>query len=287
MRMNATCEACLLGKYLPKHPEGTDARRICAYQEALRAVLPLCREGSAPEAAERIEALYREHFGPVQAYEAVKRHFNALMLRELPRMTGAVEAAADPLACAVRYAMAANFIDFGAMDSVDEASLREQLAQHRDLPADVLAQLRQEILSAENLTYLTDNCGEIVADRLLISQLRRINPALRVTVIVRGQPVLNDATLEDAAQVRMTEVAQRVIGNGNGVAGTVLHRLSAEAAEAVSCADVIIAKGQGNYESLSGCGLNVFYIFMCKCSLFTGRFGVPLYGGVLAREQGR
>lgn len=286
MKMSPECETCLLGKYLPKHPEGAEAEQIRAYQAELRAVMPHCRQGSAPEAAERMEAAYRRHFGEQQAYAEIKRHFNALMLRELPQMTRHVEAAEDPLACAVRYAMAANFIDFGAMDSVDEAMLHQQLAQaqSRKLPAGVLENLRAAVLSAGRLTYMTDNCGEIVADRLLIGQLRRLNPEMEVTVIVRGQPVLNDATLEDAAQVGMEQVAQRIMGNGNGVAGTVLHRLSQEAAEAVAGADVLIAKGQGNYESLSGCGLNLFYIFMCKCSLFTERFGVPRFSGILAHE---
>lgn len=286
MKMNALCEDCLLGKYLPRHPEGATEGQIAAYQAELRLLAPQCREASAPEAAERMEDAYRRHFGQAQAYAEIKRHFNALMLRELPQMKREVDEAEDPLACAVRFAMAGNFIDFGAMDSVDEALLHEQLqrAQSRVLPGDVLEALRRETLAARELVYLTDNCGEIVADRLLIGQLRQLNPALQVTVIVRGQPVLNDATTEDAAQVEMAQVAQRIIGNGNGVAGTVLGRLSGEAAEAVARADLLIAKGQGNYESLSGCGLNVFYIFMCKCRLFTERFGVPLYGGVLARE---
>lgn len=286
MKMNPRCEACLLGKYLPKHPDEAAAERIAAYQAELRALIPQCRQGSAPEAAERMEAAYRRHFGQAQAYAEIKRHFNALMLRELPEMARVTGAAEDPLACAVRYAMVGNFIDFGAMDSVDEEALHQQLAQaqNRALPASVLEELRREARKARRMAYLTDNCGEIVADRLLIGQLRRLNPALQVTVIVRGQPVLNDATLEDAAQVEMERVAQRVIGNGNGVAGTVLHRLSPEAAEAVHSADVLIAKGQGNYESLSGCGLNLFYIFMCKCSLFTERFGVPRFDGILAHE---
>ena len=286
MKMSPECEACLLGKYLPKHPEGAEPEQIRAYQAELRAIMPLCRQDSAPEAAERMESAYRRYFGEKQAYAEIKRHFNALMLRELPHMARVVGATADPLACAVRYAMAANFIDFGAMDSVDEAMLHQQLAQaqSRELPADVLEALRAAVMSAACLAYMTDNCGEIVADRLLIGQLRQLNPALEVTVIVRGQPVLNDATLEDAAQVGMERVAQRIVGNGNGVAGTVLHRLSQEAAEAVAGADVLIAKGQGNYESLSGCGLNLFYIFMCKCSLFTERFGVPRFSGILAHE---
>jgi uncharacterized protein with ATP-grasp and redox domains len=149
----------------------------------------------------------------------------------------------------------------------------------------VLAALRGAAASAGRLVLFTDNCGEIVTDKVLLRTLRRLNPALWVTVIVRGVPVVNDATVEDAAQVGMDEVAQRVIGNGCDLPGAVLARISPEALAEVDAADLIISKGQANYEGLAGCGRNIFYIFMCKCELFTNRFKVPRFSGVLTREE--
>ena len=107
----------------------------------------------------------------------------------------------------------------------------------------------------------TDNCGEIVTDRLLIATLRDINPDLYISVIVRGKPVLNDATLEDAKYVHMEDVAQKVIGNGTGMPGNVIGAISQEAMDEVENADLLISKGQGNFEGLSGCGLNIYYFF--------------------------
>ena len=148
----------------------------------------------------------------------------------------------------------------------------------------VLESLRDEALSAKRLVLFTDNCGEIVTDKVLLRTLRRLNPDLHISVIVRGAPVVNDATVMDAAQVGMGEVAQRVIGNGCDLPGAVLTRISAEALSEVDAADVIISKGQANYEGLSGCGRNIFYIFMCKCELFIKRFGVEKFSGVLTKE---
>ena len=132
----------------------------------------------------------------------------------------------------------------------------------------------------------TDNCGEIVTDKLLLRTLRRLNPALSMTAILRGAPAGNDATLEDARQVDLTAVADHIMGNGTGIPGTPLNRVSPEALAVIRDADQLISKGQANYETLGGCGLNVFYIFMCKCELFTERFGVPRFSGILTRERG-
>ena len=142
----------------------------------------------------------------------------------------------------------------------------------------------QYAMVAKRLVYFTDNCGEIVTDKLLISTFRDINPDLHITVIVRGKPVLNDATLEDAKHIHMEDVAQKVIGNGTGLPGNVIGAISQEAMTEVENADLLISKGQGNYEGLSGCGLNIYYLFLCKCEMFMRRFGVEQFTGIMTRE---
>ena len=132
--------------------------------------------------------------------------------------------------------------------------------------------------------YLTDNCGEIVMDKLLIEEIQKLNQKAEVTVIVRGLPVLNDVTMEDAIQVGLTEMVN-VIGNGSEIAGTYLEDISEEAKNVIDDADVILAKGQGNFETLRMCGKNIYYIFMCKCEMFAKRFQVPRYYGMLINDK--
>ena len=123
-------------------------------------------------------------------------------------------------------------------------------------------------------------------DKLLVQTIRTLYPRLGITVLVRGGEVLNDATMEDAIQVGLDRVeGVTVMGNGDRLAGTALDRICSDAHAAITDADLVIAKGQGNFETLQGCGLNVYYAFLCKCRFFADRFGVPVYTGMLVREE--
>ena len=286
MHLSEGCVACMLGKKLNNTPAGAAPEAVEAYRRRARAAIVNGRAYSSPEVTAEVSAIYRDIFGPERDYTEIKRRFNALMLDLEPAIQADVDAAPNPLARAVQYAMVGNYIDFAALGDVDEDELRHRLeaADAMVVEPAVLESLRDEALSAKRLVLFTDNCGEIVTDKVLLRTLRRLNPDLHISVIVRGAPVVNDATVMDAAQVGMGEVAQRVIGNGCDLPGAVLTRISAEALSEVDAADVIISKGQANYEGLSGCGRNIFYIFMCKCELFIKRFGVEKFSGVLTKE---
>ena len=134
------------------------------------------------------------------------------------------------------------------------------------------------------MVYFTDNCGEIVTDKLLISVIRSLAPDLSVTVILRSKEAVNDATIEDARQIRMEETANRVIGNGNGMPGNVISEMSREAMDEIEKAYIMASKGQGNFEGLSGCGLNIYYLFLRKCEAFMKRFDVPQFTGIMTKE---
>ena len=286
MKMNENCKKCLFDKNEKRIPRGASSEERGAFLASLARVIEENKEKSAPEVVEKINELRCGFWGGTEDYTEVKKRFNALMLGLEDELWGYVERAEDPFMLAVKYAMAGNFIDFGAVDAVDEDKLCEFLEAAKTASADLSAvdKLKKEILSARELVFFTDNCGEIVADKLLIRAVKRLNPHVRVTAVVRGYPVLNDATMEDAEQVGLACVCDAVLDNGTAIAGSVLERMSVQTRECVLSADVIIAKGQGNYESLCGCGLPVHYIFMCKCELFVNRFGVPRYSGIITKE---
>ncbi|MCR4860535.1 MAG: ARMT1-like domain-containing protein [Bacteroidales bacterium] len=287
MIINEYCKDCQLRRNIDRYPATASADEIAAYQRGVRDLIAHCEGLSTPQISEKMRALRHGHFGPGRDFTAIKRHFNSLMLNLLPHMQKQVAEADDALRMAVQYSMVGNFIDFGALDNVDEQELLAKLDAAKGLPIapGMLESFRREVEKAQRLVLFTDNCGEIVTDKLLLSVLRDINPHLSVTVIVRGRPVVNDATLEDARQIGMGEVARRVIGNGAGMPGNVLGAISPEAMEEIGQADVLVSKGQGNYEGLSGCGLNIFYLFLCKCDAFTQRFNVPRFTGVMTRER--
>ena len=287
MLINENCKNCQLKKNLNAYPAGASQESIDIYQLRVRDILDKCDGLSTPQVAEKMYDLRRELFGADKDYSEIKKYYNRLMLSLLPYMEQRVRTAKDPLMMAVQYAMAGNYIDFGAMDSVDENQLKVQLDQAAGIVINtyVLDSFRKDILSAQQMAYFTDNCGEIVTDKLLISVMRSLAPELEVTVIVRSKDAVNDATIDDARQIRMEDAATRVIGNGNGMPGNVISEMSPEAMDAVKRADFLISKGQGNYEGLSGCGLNVYYLFLCKCEAFMKRFDVPQFTGIMTHEK--
>lgn len=183
------------------------------------------------------------------------------------------------------FARAANYIDFGMAGQVEKETLFSLLeaAAEEKMDERVYNEFLADLRTARSLVYVTDNCGEIFCDRLVAEELQKRYPELDVTVMVRGRDALNDATMEDALMVGMEKVA-RIVDNGCGVAGTPLAYIGDEARKLLAEADVILAKGQGNYETMHGCGLNVYYSFLCKCAWFRKQFGVLKNTGMFVRE---
>ena len=181
-----------------------------------------------------------------------------------------------------------NYSEYGAMDSVDEATFLGlfEKAALRPEEAEVYARFLSAGEKGKRFLLIADNCGEIVLDRLLLEQLKRRFPRLRFQALVRGAEVLNDVTPQDAVYVGLDRAAE-ILSNGAAIAGTVYEMLPEPARRALDDADVILAKGQGNYESLTGQGRHIFYAFLCKCDLFTTRFRVPPLTGMLVEEKGK
>ncbi len=285
-RLSAQCITCLLDKNLNKFTKNADEETRLLYMQRLLKILAAARKTqSAPEVLADINALQTEMFGNTDDFAELKAYFNAWMLKKAPSVQEKINAATDALYLSVCYAMLGNYIDFGAMDSVDEGKLQSLIDDAENMKIDraELENLRTDLKSAKRVVYLTDNCGEIVFDKLLIETLLKMRPELQIDVIVRGAPVLNDATMCDAEQIGLDKLVS-VSDNGTNIAGTCLEKISAEAKEKMDAADVVLAKGQGNFETLRYCGKNIYYIFMCKCAMFAERFGVERFSPMLLND---
>ena len=289
MIINEECKKCQIKRNINKYPIDATEGKITEYQYKVNEIVKNSDGLSTPQVAEKMDNLRQELFGNVMDYTEIKQHYNQLMLDHFPYMKNKVDTSENYLKTAIQYAMVGNYIDFGALENVNEGELKAQLDEAININIDskLLDVFKNDLVNAKRLVYFTDNCGEIVTDKLLISTLRDINPELHITVIVRGKPVLNDATLEDAKYIHMEAVAQKVLGNGTGLPGNVVGVISKESMDEVENADLLISKGQGNYEGLSGCGLNIYYLFLCKCEMFMRRFGVEQFTGIMARENNK
>lgn len=287
IRLNPACISCLIKSRLEDFAEDTTREKKIEYmQKVLEAISKAPKTAGAPVIVNTINQIQKELFGFNKSFSHVKEHFNDLMMEKVPGMKEELSKSEDALKLAIQYAMTGNYIDFGALEKVDENELQKFLDAACDNPVDEkeYVNFKEDLKTAEKIVYLTDNCGEIVTDKMLIEEIIKRSPKVRITVIVRGMEVLNDATIEDAAQIGMMDVAE-VIGNGSGVAGTDLDVISEEAKKKINSADMIISKGQGNFETLQMCGKNIYYIFMCKCEMFAERFRVPRFYGMLINDK--
>lgn len=225
-----------------------------------------------PVLGQRLHRRLRELTGNPDPYRAAKERFNGLALRLRLELTDRVKAAANPFEMAVRLATAGNVIDLAAKTGLTDDDVRRELELALTGPiAGDLDSFRASTRTAARILYLADNAGEIVFDRLLIEQL----PAGRVTVAVRGSPVINDATRMDAQVAGLDHIAE-VIDNGSDAPGTVLEDCSAEFRARFQHADVIVSKGQGNFETLSGAEANIFFILKIKCPIVAAQTGLNL-----------
>lgn len=279
MRVNENCAACLYDKQynVCKDPE---------YLKEVRQIIDRRTENdTAPYLVYLFGQAYERRFGKRVSYSEIKKQFNDLVLSMEQSLREVIESDSDPLGKAMVFARIGNYIDFGAMNHVDQETFlnlfRNAQLSTRDIP--VMESFKDQCRTAKNFLLIADNCGEIILDKLFLQQLTKQFPQLETAVMVRGGEVLNDATAEDALYAGIGDYA-RIISNGNTVAGTVYGMLSGEAKEAIDKADVILSKGQGNYESLCRQGRHIFYSFLCKCDLFTGRFNVPKLTGILVEE---
>ena len=279
---------------------------MCHFRKNLDTARALGTEDQAMEFAKGLMKIYLEApshvgatwFGPAtnelfheiygldhDRFREEKRISNAFVLERMDQLRQKAESAPDPVYAGLQLAILGNYIDFSALQGeVSFEKLDELLekALEMELSREAYASFCRDLENGKQLLYLTDNAGEIGFDRICAEQIARKYPHISITFCVRGGPTLNDATREDAAAV---ELPFPVIDNGNLVAGTQLELLSDEARQALTNADVILAKGQANAETLLDSGYNIYYAFLIKCGRFIERYKLPKLTPMLLKER--
>ena len=239
-------------------------------------ILPrLDPQGTPAENSTIILQKVNELLGIEDPFHSAKKESNELALKLLPQLKERIRQSKDPLFMALKIAVAGNIIDMGILKDFDvEGSIREAMV--KDFAKDDYASFQRRLEDAREILILGDNSGEIAFDRLLVEQLSELG--IEVTYAVKDQPILNDATMADAAYVGMTEKT-RVISNGSGFLGTILKDCSEEFIQVYKNADLVISKGQANYESLEAFGKEdrrLHFLLRAKCEIVARNLGVEL-----------
>jgi hypothetical protein len=283
MRTYFDCIPCFVRQTLDAVRFVTDDEAIQAevLRKVLRAVSEMDMRMAPPVMGQQIHRLIRELTGRHDPYRRVKDHFNRLAMDLYPDLKARVERSSDPLEAAVRVAIAGNVIDFGIGASLSESALRKTIERAMTDPlCGSVDGLRRAAPEARDILFLADNAGELVFDRVLIETVS----TEKVTVVVKGQPIINDATIEDARAAGLTDRVA-VIDNGSNAPGTLLETCSGAFRKRFDEADLVIAKGQANYETLSESRREVFFLLMAKCPVIARDLECE-QGALIVRRSG-
>jgi len=256
-----------------------DRRREQLLRRLLHAIADADWDVMPVAITQRLNRMVRAETGQADPYRPLKDRMNRTALGLLPALADLAHRHQRPREAAVRLAIAGNLLDAGSKLRLAPEDLPARLNGIWDMPlVGSVADLFRAADDARHILYLADNAGEIVFDRLLIEAL----PIQKITVAVRGAPVINDATLEDAETAGIANIVS-VISNGSDAPGTLVEECSQEFRDVFNRADLILAKGQGNYETLSDTHKDVFFLLTVKCPLIAADIGAPVGALVVKR----
>ena len=269
MKVNLDCIPCFMRQALEAARKATDDEKLQA--EVLREVSMLMSSLSythtPPEIAHKVHAIVRDVTGNPDPYRQIKEDDNKLALSMYPWLKELVEKSDDRLHTAVKLAAAGNIIDYGVSHEFDVTDTIKTVLE-KDFAVDRYAQFKKDLSDTGNIVYLADNAGELVFDKLLIEELGDRD----ITLVVKGGPIINDATIDDVRSCSLEDIVT-IDCIGNGTPGTGCERTDPKFTSKLRSADLVLSKGQGNYEGLNSEGY-IYFLLMAKCPLIARNIGV-------------
>ena len=287
IRIDSFCYECLLRRHVATaRTLGSEEQATEFARRLLRACLDAPEDTPSPVIGTVVSDLLLELYGtPLDRFRQEKEDSNRFVLERMEDIRGKVDGAEDKLLAGLQMAILGNYLDYGALQGQISFEKLEQMleeALQMELDRTVYERFCSDLEKGKKLLYLTDNAGEIGFDRIFAEAIHEKYPHLEITFCVRGDVAGNDALREDAAAVG---IPFPVIDSGDRTAGTMIPWLGQEAKQALEEADVILAKGMANTETMHGCGYNVYYAFLVKCQRFVNIFQKPMFTPMLIPER--
>jgi uncharacterized protein with ATP-grasp and redox domains len=282
MKIQTECLPCLLKRILFETELSTkDTKRQTA---AMRTACKLLAESYDPEECSAIVAT-KIHKGvyhvleDLDPYAELKHISNTVASSLVPKVEALIKSSSDPLRTSMLCSIIGNIMDFGIDGSSAHPRMLEEVFDRlysEGLGHDDYKKLRILLKQATHVVLFTDNCGEIVFDKILCRELKVFNPALRITAVVKGEPVLSDATRKDADEIRLSEVVDELFTTGCFAVGVDFKKLPSEVTNALKQADIILVKGMANYESFSETTYRpIAYLLRTKCNAIARSMNLP------------
>lgn len=287
MKMQEKCLPCVVNQAIKvadmvgMKEKGNLLRRVFSYLSKVdyNAI-------TSPELIGEIFSIIKEETGNQDPYKETRQKYNKMFLERLPAYEKEIEQSKNPFEEAVKYAIIGNVIDFNPIHELTILDVERHFKRLKgeNLEINDASLLQKELETAKTILYLGDNCGEICLDKILLKKIKAMNPKIQIFFATRGAAVVNDSIEEDAYLVGIDEVAT-VVSNGDSSLGTVLSRTSKEFLQIYEKADVVIAKGQANYECLSTEKKNIYFLLMTKCQAIAKDIGALEMKMILKRSD--
>ena len=286
MKLNLDCIPCFQRQALQAVRFISDDEKLHerVLREVAKKLLESNWDSTPPELAHQIHSIVKRITKENDPYKKVKRESNDLVLKMYPELKQKVNKSRDPLRTAVRLAIAGNIIDFGVPQEFNlEETIRDVLK--KKFAIDDYKKLQEKLKDAKTLLFFVDNAGEIVLDKLLVETFLETKKLEKIDFVVKGGPIINDATLEDAVYMGLDRLPNsEFLTISNGEAGTGPARSSQTVKNWITEHDLVISKGQGNYEGLSEHN-GLFFMLMVKCPIIASDLGVEVGDIILEYKQ--
>jgi uncharacterized protein with ATP-grasp and redox domains len=288
MKVQLECIPCLIRQTIETaRISGLDEQQQQALvKNTLHFLQTIDSSKSPPELGKDLYTMISRETGIADPYKEIKTRMNQELLKFYPELKRMIYLSDDPVLLAAKLAAAGNAFDFGT--PLNKQHVREVVEDARKLDFKIndYPFFLEDLAKANMVLYLADNAGEIVLDKLFIEVIKRFYPERkkRLVVVVRGAPIINDATKEDAVMIALDQIAE-VIDNADQTPGTVLKDVSAEMRNLYHQADLIIAKGQGNYETLHLEKKKIYFLFMVKCPVIANMLKIKEGNLIIKRSD--
>jgi len=277
MKIQYKCLPCLVNQAIKVADMTNTPNKDLLLKKVFQTLSDIDFNQTTPELVGAIFQLVKEQLDHNDPYLETRTYYNTLFLEQSKEILKKIDASNSPFETSIKYAIIGNIIDFNPIHNHTTEQIMEWFHKADDLSLTInhTNQLLSDVQNAKTLLYLGDNCGEICLDKLLIQKIKALNPELNIYFGVRGEPVVNDCVEADAYFVGLDQYAT-IISNGDYSLGTIIHRTSEAFQSVYHSADMIISKGQANYESLSeALDKNIYFLLMTKCDLIANDIGVP------------
>ncbi len=280
MKIYLDCYPCLLGQAIrAARLSGADeTQQQILLQQTLSLLQTIPPGSTPPRISNQMHRMVREMVGAQDPFLEIKRKSTQQALALYPKLKALVQESEDPLGTAIRISIAGNIIDFAVSDQIADLWETVERVIQQPYAIDDTAQLKAYLHTADQILYLADNAGETVFDRVLIEAL-----PIPVVYVVKEGPIVNDVTMQDAIDSGLDTCAT-LCRNGSQGTGTPLSMCSESFLIQFQQAQLVIAKGQANFETLSDAGAHVFCLLQVKCPMIGLDLGVPV-GSIVARQS--